>query len=331
MNGREIINHIVREEMPDLEQVRNICVQQSNVISCPKRIRWSVAAAFAAVLVLATAAYAVGIVINRLDTGGGAEFIMTPYDSPEYQEHRANMVAAWPLYVSNNSPESVLRVFSPDSLAHFDADATLVINKLLAGRIFIAYGTAFELMAAVPSLSGVYQADSRGNVLFNEDGYEIGIIYVNATLDKEPVSVDIFTLAEIEGGNAPSTHDEARVFLGRDFRLPTAYTDGFQPPRFYLSDLRGVVHVRYMREQPYGYMHLTIEHIRGESEQAIGVFVADGEITALEIAEATVYRIDVGGVASRFVWQHDGLVYVLYPSRILTDLQHKQIIRSMLE
>jgi len=343
MKGKDLINKVIRVDVPDMEQVRVNCHQSAMSQSQPvKRLRWSVAAVIAACFLFATAAYAASVIINRLDTGGTMEFIMIPDDCPEYHARRAEAISSAPVYVNRNADvlSPLLEVESPT----FDYDIAQIINEMLDGRIFTADGASFDLMKAVPNQYPVmYWADNRGHVLYDENGYEVGEIHLltKTPVDSawEPVDIMITSRANFEivwGYN--NTFEEATTFLGKNLRLPTVHMEGFYPPLFRVVDineewLTNGITMRFAHiecERWFADMLIHVENERADNSEPWTIYMP-GEITRLEIDGVAVYKITGDRYATQVFWIHDGLVYRLIPSDVLTDVQVTEIIKSMVE
>jgi len=300
-----------------------------------RKLRWSVAAVVAACLVFATVVYAATVIIERFDTGGSMALTPVTYDSIEYQEQRASMFFARPVYANNRAeflPPFVLAV-SHDYFEGFDSDIAQMINEALAGKIFTADGMPFVLMVAMPN-QDLYYADDRGNVLYDADGYEIGMISTLVTFDGEFTAfdcdgflwVEILTVGDLRGQlDYSATYEDALDFLGRNFRLPTVHIEGFEPPKFRLDGLR--VNIRYVGgEAFFEGLFLFVENIRDDSVEPSHLYTTS-EIIELEIAGVTIHKI---AQQNAFWWRHDDLVYSLSPSVNLTDRQIEEIIMSMI-
>jgi len=344
MKGKDLINKVIRVDVPDMEQVRKDCHRKAMSQLQPiKRLRWSVAAVVAACFLFATAAYATSVIINRVDTGGTMEFIMIPNDCPDYHARWAESIIATPVYVNRYSDvlPQLLRIERPT----FDSDTAQVISGMLVGRIFTAGGISFDLMTAIPYQYPImYWADDRGNVLYNEYGYEVGEIRLltrtNSESIWEPLDITITSRAdfEIEWGYN-NTFDEAIALVGRNLRLPTVHIEEFSPPRFRVIDMHGRlssgVTIRFIgndTELWFEDMLIYVENVRDGNSEPWSIYMP-GEITQLEIAGVTAHKITADRYATQIFWIHDGLVYRLIPpgNNMLTDKQLAEIIQSMIE
>jgi len=348
MKGREIINRITREKMPDIEQVREAC--QARPVQPRrgrKRLRLSVAAAFAAVLILFTAAaYAIaGMVYQRVETGTGWDIVILPndeYGRQIYNEWSAGWITGRSIYWTicrNNHTDT------------FNAEAARFINEYLKGQVFTSDGTAIDFELAVP-MTGIFSyrrhhIDDRRNTLYTADGHQIGCIMFFRTSDNEPHMVRIRTIAQVEaqyGFN--STYEEARAAFGEALRLPAAHTEMFVPPCFDLNDWQlhpyhSHLHlrVRYSTREPRGIldwcpdrMSITVETARDGYDGPHGtMYYLGGEATAHDIAGVAVYEINPWHSIRYFVWVHDGLAYRLNPPLSFSREMAMDIIRSMVE
>jgi hypothetical protein len=349
MKYRNLIGQVVREDMPNLEQVRENCHRQA-ISQKPivRKVRWSVAAAMAACFALVTVVYAASVLIQRFDTGGAMSFISVPPDSQQLQERQERMLTALPIYVNTRS--DVLPRFMPlipqESMYSFfgfegfSAEDAQIINELLVGRIFTSYGEPFVLMAAIPN-QNLYRADDGGFVLYDENSHEIGTITIATSWEGEFVWAHILTRTEFEEFYGyTATYQEGVALLGQYFRLPTIYNEEFDVPVFRLehwtdsitgADIRSVV-VRYMYDDMGGDVVLVVETSRNVADEPLSTLYTAAEITEIEIAGITVTQVAYDGSLGRFSWIYDNLVYTLFPPNgIFTADELLEIIRSMIE
>jgi len=256
MKGIDIVNEITSAEMPDKEQVRDMCVRQLGKRSNPMRLKWSVAAAvLVACLVFASSAYAVNSFISMrqlevLDTGGSFEFIVIPprKEIPRHARRGYTFVIYFNRHnsiVMQNIHNWVGGLRGHDYLWSTGAQS---INKLLEGELFTADGIPFyDLLVYGPLNQRPYfvwedhKACDRGQALYNRFGEEIGLIQVLAsTLPRwedrhhwEPRQVVIRTVGWVERFNRfIFTYDDAAQVLGRDFRLPAVHHNDFETLTF---------------------------------------------------------------------------------------------------
>lgn len=357
MKGKEIIDHIIRAEMPDIEQVREKCFQQEVNIThgYRRQLRWStVAAAFVMFLVLSTVVYAAAVFIGqRFDTGGSMEFIFV--DEEGFTEFWGDSFGGAPIY---RSPRGIIRdseflMFAESKYwAQFDADTAHLVNELLEGRIFTADGSPFQLVVPIANWEWyplMYRADDRGDTLFNIYGEEIDTIFVFLRFDDgTPEWADILNEEDAisQGWHYSDTFEDAVRVLG-NIRLPVL--EGFDEPVFEVIDIPG--HYRdtgyeymwlpdfrnvFIRYRPVGEswhmgFMLFVEPIRSESEASTQLPVQDGVVHEHAIADTTIYEIIGHGQVNLFVWHYDGLVYRLSPSGNFNTAQSLEIIRSMIE
>ena len=345
MKGSEIINHITRDKMPDIGQIRERCMNQSNHARGSgfrtKPMRLSTAAALVlAFLVFSTAAYAVGNAIyQRINTGGTWDIVIFPDDSygrQAYHERRGDSIAH-PIYNGLSRPLH---------LRHINLEMAQFINENLEGQIFNADGTAIDFELAVPmsNLTGQHHLDNRGNVLYTVDGYAIGTIYIVTTMQDDFYGIWIRTKAEVEQSrDNTADYEEAMVVFDRPFRLPTAHMELFQSPIFSVNDippyflevvvLYNVRELRSIFDTCPDSIRIFIEREKNEYDRPARVIYRLGETTTHDIAGTIVYEINVRDHVARFIWTHDGLVYTLQepPTQGLAHEQIMDIIRSMLE
>jgi len=350
MKGREIINRITREKMPDIEQVREAC--QTRPVQPRrgrKRLRLSVAAAFVAALVLfATAAYAiVDIVYQRVDTGSGWDIVILPddeYGRQIYYERRAEWTYGHFIYfpLGHNM-----------YIRHISAGGAQFINERLEGLLFTADGTPIDFELAMPMqgafnrLAGRHHIDDRGYVLYTSDGHPIGAISLHSSMDGDLLDVSIQTEEDIKASfGFNSSYEEARAAFGDALRLPTAHIERFFPPCFDLHEWWPHLHqthwaltVRYNIRELRGIgdwcqyeMRIFVETARGEYDgQRWTSYHLGGEAIAHDIAGVAVYELNLPDTAIHFIWVHDGLAYRLNPSPTFTRAQTMEVIRSMIE
>ena len=345
MKYRDLISQVVREDMPDLEQVRENChrlaIPQKPIV---RKLRWSVAAAMAACFALVTVVYAASVIIQRFDTGGTTQFISVDYDSPQLQAQMEGMIPIRQIYVNSRADISPrFMQFNPQEFEGFEGfghEEAMLINEILAGQIFTADGEPFVLMTAIPN-QNAYQADSRGNILFDTDGHEIGTVRIGTTWDGEIVWSEVVTLAEFEESfRFAALFQDGVELLGQHFQLPTVHMERFDPPVFRLynwtdsitgQDVRRIT-VRYMEGDIFANdLIITIETVSDESTEPLGTWYTTAEITENEIAGITITKMAFSNYTFSFYWIFEGLVYSLNPpSAVFTERQLEEIIRSML-
>jgi len=356
MKGKEIINYIHRDKMPDIERVREKCHGQPGAGSNIRRLRWSTVAAVAACLLFASAVYAAGIMVyERFDTGGSTEYVFVPYDSPEYQERLIDAIVSQPIYYgrhfdSDYSFPYKFEWYCEEETAHF-------LIQMLAGKVFTSDGGPFELMTVNYDPFNdtcTFKAGDRGNVLYNADGCEISIIYLDYVRDKElrlvTQGVTIMTIDEYEERfGFHDSYEDAAALFGRDIRLPAVHMERFETPMFQVWDTSDTwrdgesgewLFFKHKRVQVWfpviahewsdTGMYLIVEKERNEHTDPLLWYIPGG-IEEFEITGTAVHKITSQGYAVSFNWIHDGLVYILYPTNILTDEQIKEIIRSMID
>ena len=220
------------------------------------------------------------------------------------------------------------------------------IGEYLHGRIFTADGKPYELFVPVP---GGFQADDKGNTLYDEDGREIGAIRYTRSRDGSFCGIDIESIEEVEEQTErlafTDTYDEAVAFLGKDFRLPATLTDGFGPPTYRRNggeDYEMVARITgrravYVSLDGDPGMYFFVEANRDSETDVKTWYVPDAVITEGEIAGVTVYKISDERM-NRYTWTLDDLTYMFFqimvhPNNVncFTDEQCEDIIRSMIE
>ena len=341
MKGKDLIENIIQEEVPTAEDIRANCLAwRPETRHRPLRLV-KVAIVFAALLVFTTAAYAVGSYINRqrFDTGGHVEYVIVPFDSPEYQE-RLTGPSYGPLYFSPNHEDSWRFPVQPSRASH-SSERAQIIRDVLDGRIFTADGLPFDLM--LPAGTG-YRAYG-GYALFTADGYEISHIYVREKFHDvmvyEILGAVILTFegtvcGDEDGrfaghaagmGQYRHTYEEAAAFLGRDFLLPSVHTELFEPPVFEVAALltteaicSGVVTMRLRGCGNNSDIMIFLEPIRDEDTAPRELLLADGEITVFdEVNGVTIYQVTGFWHSTHFIWTYDGIVHKMYSPIILRN------------
>ena len=351
MTGKDIVNHITQAEMPDRKQVYDTCAKQLQTRSHPRRVRWSVAAAVVTVCFLfACTSYAVGLFnLRSLDTGGSVEFIIR-----EPSEH----IPRWrgwqgfnvPIYFNRLNPITINErrnwTTNPTCNPMVNEYAAQLINEALEGLLFTYDGLPFEGLMVYMSpeytdRDRTFAACDRGQPLFNKHGQEIGLIQCkfehNTDLPAQPMQVLIRTVAGVERFHRLNfTLEYVTEVLGRDFRLPTAHIDGYDPPRFILATdaLHDVVNddgtvrrvqiaepewvgVRFSGHSYFTSMYINVEPVRGAYDELWVIFLRDGTIMEFAtIGSTTVHKVTAPNGATQFWWTHDGLVYALTAPRV---------------
>ncbi|MCL2404321.1 MAG: hypothetical protein FWC92_02110 [Defluviitaleaceae bacterium] len=354
MKGKEIITQITQETMPDIQQVRELCLAQPTPTKVGlRRLRLSTAAAIvAALFVFATATYAVvDWVYQRAETGGTWDIVILPnddYGRQLFYERTEGRIYGHPIYFALDSDNMYIR--------RIDAQQAKLINQKLQGRVFMACGNVVDFDLVVPGSGiqrhlGRYVLDDRGYVLFTADGEPIGSIRVHSTRDGELLSVEIFTMAVEEAvWSFNSTYEEVAAAFGRDIRLPTAHMDRFIPPDFNLTSWQ--VHpydyddamqynaiVRFTTRELTSLldvcnneMRIFIENARSEDDPPMmTMYYLGGDMITHEIAGIIVYEISPYGFATHFVWEYDGLSYRFNPPSTFMPFMVMDMIRSMIE
>ena len=360
MNGKDFLNRLAREKMPDPEQTRDQVrtrYEAEGVASAQhgsffKRLQWRMAVLIAAAsLIFAGAATAVGIAtserIEHVDVGGSAKIILLPYDCQEAREYiRSNLMTMSSIYISPNANSG--RHFLGALTSTNDA---LRMNEELAGQLFLADGSLFPYVFVVGS-AGLFQGDARGHALFDANGNEIYEI-IAWRIDNGPLELQIETVVHHEmrneWENRNASFEDAVTALGVTFTLPSMVADTFHPPTFHVINLhtiRGWVQVRYIELERNNDttssrdIVINIEPLRTDDTNPF-THIIPGNAEALENAGTTVYRITAYRRSPSYVWAHNGLAFELSPPSsgfmawgsqyLFTDEQIYQIIAEMLQ
>ena len=274
MKGQEIINHITKEKMPDIEKVREQCINQpARAKVGARRLQLSTAAAVvAALLVFSTGLYAVGNAIyQRFDIGGSVEIVLLPdddYGRQVFEEWRdGRFTVGNTIYYSRSRQlcadrhvDGVVSRFTvvpgEEQVLNVSTIApkhTQAIREMLAGKIFTADGNEIDFDIVVPTTPEMIQVSSRlynnqyfiydrGMTLYTAEGYSIGLIYLHLSAvfneqsitSGEPVQIVIRTEAELDYIFS-YTYEDAAYIMGQDLRLPTTHVEIFQPPMINVS------------------------------------------------------------------------------------------------
>jgi len=348
MKGKEIINHITQEKMPDIQQIREKCLAEpSHTRRGFKRLRLSTAAAIvAAFLLFATAAYAIADrVYQRVETGGMWDIVLLPddeYGRQVYLERNEGRMHGYMAYWALGGNVYIRRI---------NAEAARFLNEQLAGQLFTADGATidFEPFVSTPGIFNVgrHHLDNRGYVLYTADGDQVGAIYLLSNMDSELSYVRVSTRVEEESKwTYNSSYEEVIAALGSNLRLPTAHIDMFVAPSFDLSN-----NAHYLTEDRWrataAYRTRELNSIMDWCRYAMIIFIENerveyggpratryylgGELTIHDIAGITVYELDLPDTVTQFYWTYNGLAYMLQPSRAFTPEQTLDVIRSMIE
>ena len=296
-----------------------ICSNKSYV---PKALRVALFAAIICITLSATAFAVVSYIwehAERADTGG--RWVMVPVEADYYEKEGISLAKA--LYCFDQC----------FTFPIFDEESMLILNDLLKDNVFTEDGEPFNLFIPV---AGGYQAADRGYSLFDTLGNGIGeIYYVSLGHQGKPIAIEVITI-EISirnHNNYVDTYEDASIFIGQSFRLPTIYIDSFSPPVFKIQDdyyiNRYSVYINYEGEPG---MYFFVEKTRTDSYEE---WVAPGAvITATEMAGTTVYKIS-DDCCNRYTWEYNGLTYMFFQffdtPKQFTDEQVIEIIISMIE
>jgi len=341
MKGKEIINNIAQDKMPNIEAVRVLC--QTQPAPAKSRLRFkTVVAAVAVVVLLVTGVYAATeMVYRRVETGASFDIVILPddeYGRQVYAEATEHNLTGYPVYWVLTDNQYIRRL---------DADAARFINEQVAGQIFMADGTPIDFEPVV-SHSGIftfggYRFYDRGYELFTASGEPIGTIWLHVSRRGDLHSVQIHSLAEEaswRAGNA--TYADVVAAFGREPRLPTAYVDLFQAPRFRLTNFylpdgsAWNVVISYAMQELDNVFDLCRDELRIFVEKVSEDtwhtrYYLGGEVIEHVIGEVIVYELRLPEMVTHFVWEYDGFSYSFWPSPLFTPQQTIEVIRSMIE
>ena len=343
MKGKDIISYIHRDKMPDIQQVRNQCIQQE--IGKAKinmgRLRWSTAAAVLAVfLILSTTVYAAVLIYQRLDTRGMTEYVAM--SAEDYQAWLSGLLHSNALYISPSGVQRFTNFWGPSDrpLAtwHLDSAVAQQVNMMLEGRVFTNQGEPFQLMTETQAgLTTLYAADDRGYTLYCHDGKEIDTIRLWITGDGSPYRVDIYNVGDLcdRFGYTYTREDALQLMSGlrfpdvygldeplfRVYYIPGEYLTCFHCRGEMLPTIRRVVmRYRYVGQCWDSAFVISVEYQRADDantcSQCIGLRetpIFEGRFREHIIAGTVVHEVIERRRTVRFVWQHDGLVYTLIP------------------
>jgi len=236
----------------------------------------------------------------------------------------------------------------------FDPYTAQALCKLLADNVFTADGKPFDLLVADPQ-SGEYYADDRGNTLYDKSGAALAEIRYYSVVQSNPLSLetrtidDVISQRELElegqyGIKLTFDYSEAAGLLGANFRLPTVYTEDFEPPEYRLQGLPFTIDGIENRIGDRLAVYVTIKGDPGiyffaENALREGIspedwFAPGAVIEECQLADRTVYRI-INEEMTRYTWENDGLVYMIFQStndpNEFTDEQFVEIIWSMIQ
>jgi len=329
MKEQEIIHYIFQDEMPDIEQVRENCINAVSATGSSthskRRFRTPLIAAIIAACVLFSGIAYAGVSMQwfqteRADSGGS--WVMVPTNGDFYDNVDNDTLHI--VYSSLNEEQPV-----------FDADIAARLIELMAGKLYTQDGIPFDLL--VRGVDG-YTADDSGGEIFDAQGSRIDEIYYEA-YDNGVLGINTISIRTIEEikNDYSDSYDDAADFLGNDFRIPAVYTDGFDPPRFNIQDdtlygrNRRAVYVDINGDPGMFYF---VEQMRTPGDTAYDWAASDAEIYMSEIADTVVYKI-IDEDSHRYTWNYNGLTYMFFnfidEPNPFSDLQCEEIIRSMIE
>ena len=372
MKGKEIIHEMTRAKMPDTEQVRATCHAAQREMAWDteaqseasgrfglRRMRLGMAVIVAAVTMLfaGTAVYALGVAVGiigageRLDVGGEFEYVFVAPDDPEYLAMWDDAFHSALVYVVNDP--SIPWRQNPGDFS-YRAERAHRINALLVGQIYTADGAPFPYDLFVPhdnpfNFEGVaeiwYRMDTRGHVLHNADGEQIGSI---RTWEQHDVILEMRILsleAHIRQEAFANTFEDVTRLLGTSVHLPTVHLEAFNAPVFSVclySRWAVVYFVRPGTQGSYAHIRIRFENAR-VGEYPLFQRIFPGTATHHIIADTDVFEISGNQYATYFMWEHDGIVYRLYPPYCssswdedgnrrfaLSDVQMYELIASMI-
>jgi len=285
-------------------------------------------------VVLTATAYAVVSLVTwkpaeNADPGGS--FVVEPIEEAEYDS-----------YLESSGVTTLATIYRHNFLTQpiVDERTMQIINEYLKDRVFTADGKAFELFVPIP---GGFQADDRGYALYDEDGRVIGdISYTRIGADIPSGILILPKEVVVEWFEFSDTYDAAATFLGKDFRLPTVFTDESGPPSFRINgdeDFAEIFGRRavYVSLDGDPGMYFFVETNRRAEDDAWIWYAPDAVVTEGEVAGVTIYKISKEDV-NRYTWTLDGLTYMFFQFKsdpindnCFTDEQCEDIIRSMIE
>jgi hypothetical protein len=226
----------------------------------------------------------------------------------------------------------------------FDAETADILREFLRGKLFTGDGEPFET-SFVPAdgEEGLYRFDDKGLTLYywHEGPYEkvrtaVTEIRYLVTGSGNIEGVHISNRAP-EEESFPDTYQAAAAALGQDFRLPTVYTEGLEPPGFRIQDhgrdYGGFANVIVSIGGDPG-MWIVVEPMRKTDDNLIESY-AYGTAEVYQFGETTVYKI-IDAWANRYTWAYGGLIYTFNQNPCgsvssFTDNQVFEIIGSMTE
>jgi len=360
MNGKEFLNKLAREKMPNIDQVRDQIhaheeMQVALAASVPrrsffKRLQWRTAVLItAASLIFAGAVTAVGVVmhdrVEHVDVGSPTKIVLLPYDCPEAREYAGNNIRRFAfIYISSNSDRN------RNSLGLIaNSHNVRLLNEELAAQLYLADGSPFPYPFMVSIGNGFYRGHARGHVLFDASGNEIYEMNVMWQGD-ELYQLSIQTAPQDDRfvqENRDASFADAVAVLGVAFTLPDVDAEQFQPPTFHTigADGFGFVQVRFSERNSIDDapssrdIAINIQPQRADGEEpSARIMLGAAEI--LEIAGTTVYRIVDDRRIRLYIWAHNGLAFELIPpvtgsfgrglQHLFTDEQIYELITEML-
>jgi len=319
MKCRDLIAKIVREDMPDVEKVREACHTQVHQKKIP-RLRWAMTA-FIATLLFVGSAYAVSVMLpQRVDPGGDIEFVLVAEDDPEYWERRDGRNHGQLIYKSPNAVLPYRFIFAPSVInVHFETEHRARINQMLEGAFFIEDGSVFPYEFLSPTFN------TRGHTLYTATGNEV--VYIRIWYENHfPARFEFLTIDQFNARYGYSaTFEEAAAILGAEFRLPAL--PGYDGPMFSTNHGVAVVYVSPPDRWRTEAVFFRISNERAEGQEPFEL-TRPGVAERFYIEETAVYKISSMYYATLFTWAFDGLVYQLYPPTRLTDEYEREYIFS---
>ncbi|MCL2363424.1 MAG: hypothetical protein FWC71_02035 [Defluviitaleaceae bacterium] len=359
MKGNEIIHEMNKAKMPDAEQVREACheAQHATVWNTEdakepsgrlglRRMRMGVAAMIAVAAVLfagsAVYAYSAGLIFagGRLETGGRTTYVFVADDDPEYLERWENAYGS-ALILSVNHPY-IPWYFNLNDRA-FDPPRARRINALLSEQLFLADGSPFPYPLIVPGPHTWHIVNTRGHELYNAYGEKIGTIRTWEQ-NNEILELRFLTMDEhLAQHGYTCTLEDIQHALQAQVNLPTVHVDDFYAPLFRAwpgQKTASITFVHPNAQVPAEHLLLRVESLHADNNIA-SEWMRPGEAAPRIIADTTVYKITGGQYATYFLWEHEGILYRLFPPTAwstddnahnitLTETQINEIIASML-
>ena len=311
---------------------------------------WARAACFALLICIALGATAYAVLQHILwePTEGiidtGAQFVIVPQENQPPAHNAEHTLPAGIEAGVVYSSKTIYVKNSTEPLPIINEANAQILRELLAGVVFTVEGEPFDLLIQVV---GGYQADDRGIALHDRENMElIGISfrYQYGDEDEKPLFITTWNIGDEERGYREDSYDEAAVFLGGDFRLPTVHTEHLNPPMFQIiTDGSqgmggGYVAVSIIGSNPS--ICYEVYPKRNAGDHAMEIYRTGGIASEGLIEGVIVYKLENdGGITAGYMWEFEDMTYYLTHWRWapedfndpFTDEQIEEIIRSMVE